>query len=70
MRVTKRTLVNVSGEHRKFWTVEVLGRNVICSWGRIGNSPQAKMFKFRSEAAALDFAERRLYSKLMRGYSW
>jgi predicted DNA-binding WGR domain protein len=62
------TLINVSGNHRKFYNVKVAGKTVITQWGRIGSWMQEKRFTFASVSEAVNFALDKKYSKLNRGY--
>lgn len=69
LQIASITLTNTTGNHRKFWTVEPIGRKrLICKWGRIGSWIQSKVFAFETVQDAVDFAERKVENKLRRGY--
>ena len=61
-------LVNTTANHRKFWSVQVVGRIAVCEWGRINTWVQSKTFKFASTEEARGFALHKAESKLARGY--
>lgn len=62
------TLINVTDGHRKFYTVEVNGRVVLMTWGRIGTKGQHKIEVFASDRSAAQFSNDKVESKLNRGY--
>ena len=63
------TLINTTGNHRKFYTVTVKDKIVELKWGRIGNAPQVKNVKFDHVVFAEDFATDKINEKLWkRGY--
>jgi len=71
MKATKNVAVrleNTKPGHFKFWSAVLKNRTVRCFWGRIGSWTQSKKFSFESELDALDFFQRKMESKLHRGY--
>jgi len=63
------TLINTTGNHRKFYTVTVDGNVVILKWGRIGRVPTVKRVTHFSALAAREFATDKINEKLWkRGY--
>ncbi len=62
--------VNVIGTARKFYTI-VVGKNnptVTLFWGRLGTAGQSKRLVFTNRADLQDYVERRVDSKLAKGY--
>jgi len=45
------------------------GRRVRCTWGRIGNTPAAKEFRFDDRSEAKTFMNRKFNEKLRKGYT-
>ena len=58
----------VDGEHRKFWEVQLRGRDVIVRWGRIGSAGQTTMKSFDDEAAARVEHDKLVREKTRKGY--
>lgn len=61
-------LINPEENHRKFYEVEVVGSHAMFHWGRIGTEGQEKQFDFMNNAQAVDFAARKMYEKINKGY--
>jgi predicted DNA-binding WGR domain protein len=61
-------LENTRRNHYKFWSAVMNSRTVKVFWGRIGSWTQNKKFTFDSNEEAMDFLQRKLESKLRRGY--
>jgi len=61
-------LENTTPGHNKFWTVVLGTRKVRCFWGKIGVWCQSKKFVFDSNDEALEFVQKKVDSKMSRGY--
>lgn len=73
MKMTKNVpvairLENTKANHYKFWSAVLKSRTVKVFWGRIGTWTQSKKFSFDSNDEALDFLQRKMESKIRRGY--
>ena len=64
----KRCFELIGGGHRKFWTVEVVGRNYLCTFGRIGTKGQTQVKTFDYNEAAESYARKMIREKLDKGY--
>lgn len=61
--------VNEATNTRKFWRVQPIGhKRLMVSWGRIGSWIQSKVFTFVDMVDVEDFVERKVASKLRKGY--
>jgi len=71
MKSTKNVAIrleNTTPGHSKFWSVVLNSRKVRCFWGKIGVWSQSKKFVFDSNDEALEFVQKKLDSKMRRGY--
>lgn len=59
---------NEAENSNKFWEIEVQGRNVTASWGRIGATPQVHHADHWSPGEARRQANRQIASKMSKGY--
>jgi DNA ligase-1 len=58
----------VAGNSRKFWEVEVSGKDMTTRWGRIGSAGQSKTKTFADAAAASAAADKLIAEKTADGY--
>ena len=66
---TMTHLKNTMPGHSKFWACLVKQHSVTCFWGKIGTDrPQSKRFVFDTADEAQEYADRKVESKLSRGY--
>ncbi len=61
-------LENTNPGHNKFWTVVLRCTSVRCFWGRIGVWSQSKKFSFDTNEDALEFVQKKIDSKIRKGY--
>lgn len=64
----KREFLFQDGKSNKFWTVDVVGKEVVTTNGRVGASPRETRKKFADAAAAAKAADVLARSKLRGGY--
>lgn len=57
------------GTSRKFYRVELVGKRVELTWGRIGGTPQRKVIECDSDAAAKREYEEQTWKRREHGYS-
>jgi len=60
--------VDPFNNHFKDYTAELIGTNVLCKWGRIGQTHQSKEFEFDTIQEAVNFFNKKITEKLQRGY--
>ena len=58
----------VAGNSRKFWEVEVAGKDMTTRWGRIGSAGQSKTKTFADASAARAAADKLIAEKTGDGY--
>jgi DNA ligase-1 len=58
----------VAGTSKKFWEVEVQGKDMTTRWGRIGSAGQSKTKTFADTAAAKAAADKMIAEKTDEGY--
>jgi predicted DNA-binding WGR domain protein len=58
----------IAGNSRKFWEVEVSGKDMTTRWGRIGSAGQSKTKTFADAAAARAAADKLIAEKTDEGY--
>ncbi|GAB1263794.1 AAA domain-containing protein [Aurantivibrio infirmus] len=58
----------VGGASSKFWQIQVVGKDVLVQYGRIGNKPQNNSKSFASEQEAKREMKRLIATKLKKGY--
>jgi predicted DNA-binding WGR domain protein len=63
-----RRLEFVEGSSSKFYEVEVSGKAVNVTFGRIGTAGQTQTKQFADAAAAQKHAEKQIAQKLKKGY--
>lgn len=64
----KREFLCQDDASNKFWTVEVSGRNMLTSNGRIGSKPRETRKQFADAETASRAAEKAIAAKLEKGY--
>jgi DNA ligase-1 len=58
----------VAGKSKKFWEVEVKGKNLTTRWGRLGGAGRSKTKSFADTAAARAAADKLVAEKISEGY--
>ena len=64
------TLYNYTENHKKYWSIQykVEEKQLIRTWGRIGNAPQVMEEPYNSRGQALSKAYQLLDEKYAKGY--
>ena len=65
----KRRLEFTSGSGGKFWEAEVVGRDLVLRWGKLGTEGQTKTKAFKDPNAARSELDKVAASKLKKGYA-
>ena len=65
----KKYLELIEGTSSKYWEINLKGKNVIITFGRIGiKNPVSQLRKFDSNEEAKKYAERKIKEKINKGY--
>lgn len=58
----------IAGTSAKFWTVEIVGKHYLATFGRIGTQGQTKIQTFATAFEATDKANAMIGEKISKGY--
>lgn len=67
--ILNKTVTYKRGTSSKFWHVEVAGKKLTTTWGRIGADGQSKVEVFKTPTLAITKAQALLSEKLKKGYT-
>lgn len=68
-QVGATTVTNIGGNHRKFYTIHVIGSTEVRQYGRIGTTGQCQVINHSGKRAAEQSAEEQITKKERGGYS-